>query len=387
MKTIFRFTLLALIETAFCACDDDKSYVAPLDVTPNNLAGTWQLAQWNGAPLAQAATHTSSSSARPEVRRVPELRQLRRPQAHGTLRHRNRRGTGRHHLRHHDYSAGDWQHRYIVTDFSKTQMIWTAKDDRSDISVYERCDGIPEDITEGKRSNKSSRRSSKRDSHATGKSLYLCPERHRPAIRVGNAGNLQYFCAKTKTDYDTTTAFIPFKSRADKGWAEAGALRKSFPTTNAGARRPTTGLSATRISKPTASGAAGSSSASSSTGVPTGTAMSSTVVRPALRGKNMGSAAPRPSAGRSGASSSKFDLPEDDISIRRRHFYERLGFVANPYQYIHPSFRKPFTPHRLVLMSYPGAITYEEARSFADFVREAVLRYSEHEAPALPKLP
>ena len=27
-------------------------------------------------------------------------------------------------------------------------------------------------------------------------------------------------------------------------------------------------------------------------------------------------------------------------------------------------------------MSYPGAITYEEARSFADFVREAVLRYS-----------
>ena len=29
-------------------------------------------------------------------------------------------------------------------------MIWTAKDDRSDISVYERCDGIPEEITEGK---------------------------------------------------------------------------------------------------------------------------------------------------------------------------------------------------------------------------------------------
>ena len=82
----------------------------------------------------------------------------------------------------------------------------------------------------------------------------------------------------------------------------------------------------------------------------------------------------------------EIDPPVDDISIRRLHFYERLGFVANPYQYIHPSFRKPFTPHRLVLMSYPGAITYEEARSFADFVREAVLRYSEHEAPTLPNL-
>ena len=82
----------------------------------------------------------------------------------------------------------------------------------------------------------------------------------------------------------------------------------------------------------------------------------------------------------------EIDPPEDDISIRRRHFYERLGFVANPYRYIHPSFRKPFTPHRLVLVSYPGPITYEEARSFADFVREAVLRYSEHEAPTLPNL-
>ena len=100
MKTIFRFTLLALIATAFCACDDDKSYVAPLDVTPNNLAGTWQL---------------------------------------GAIIYGN-----------YDYSVGDWQHRYIVTDFSKTQMIWTAKDDRSDISVYERCDGIPEEITGGK---------------------------------------------------------------------------------------------------------------------------------------------------------------------------------------------------------------------------------------------
>ena len=43
-------------------------------------------------------------------------------------------------------------------------------------------------------------------------------------------------------------------------------------------------------------------------------------------------------------------------------------------------------PHRLVLMSYPEALTYEEARGFADFIRERVLRYSEHENPELPRL-
>ena len=38
-------------------------------------------------------------------------------------------------------------------------------------------------------------------------------------------------------------------------------------------------------------------------------------------------------------------------------------------------------------MSYPSPLTDDEARRFADFVRETVLRYTEHEAPQLPRLP
>ena len=82
----------------------------------------------------------------------------------------------------------------------------------------------------------------------------------------------------------------------------------------------------------------------------------------------------------------EIDPPQDGISIRRLHFYERLGFVANPHEYVHPSFRRPFQPHRLVLMSRPEPLTDDEARRFADFIRERVLRYSEHERPAHPKL-
>ena len=108
-------------------------------------------------------------------------------------------------------------------------------------------------------------------------------------------------------------------------------------------------------------------------------------VSPRLRGQNMGSKALAAFCqGRRVIL--EIDPPEDEISVRRQHFYQRLGFVANPYAYIHPSFRRPFHPHRLVLMSYPGAITYEEARGFADFIRERVLRYSEHENPELPRL-
>ena len=102
-------------------------------------------------PSPRAATYTSSSSAKTRstsctrtsdsfgARKLTGRFAIETDEELGAIIYGN-----------YDYSAGDWQHRYIVTDFSKTQMIWTAKDDRSDISVYERCDGIPEDITGGK---------------------------------------------------------------------------------------------------------------------------------------------------------------------------------------------------------------------------------------------
>ncbi|MEG0807734.1 MAG: GNAT family N-acetyltransferase [Alistipes sp.] len=106
-----------------------------------------------------------------------------------------------------------------------------------------------------------------------------------------------------------------------------------------------------------------------------------------LRGQEMGSKILTLFCQQGGRVLLEIDPPIDDISIRRQHFYERLGFVTNPYEYMHPSFHKPFRTHHLVIMSYPEAVTYAEASLFADFVRERVLCYSEHENPTLPKLP
>lgn len=83
----------------------------------------------------------------------------------------------------------------------------------------------------------------------------------------------------------------------------------------------------------------------------------------------------------------EIDPPEDEISLRRQRFYERSGFRTNPHDYLHPSYSRPFHPHRLVLMSYPDPLKNDEARRFADFVREEVLRYSEHGQATSPRLP
>lgn len=200
--------------------------------------------------------------------------------------------------------------------------------------------------------------------------------------------NLQYLAQNSET-MTQELQFIPFKSRTDKGWAQAWALyEKSFPDCE-------------RWRAEDYDRAFGDSHFEAD-GIWRGGEfigilfnwhagsyryLEHLAISPALRGQNMGSQALAAFCQKVGRVILEIDPPVDDISRRRRHFYERLGFVVNPYDYIHPSFRKPFTPHKLVLMSYPSAITYEEARGFADFVRERVLRYSEHDNPVLPKLP
>lgn len=110
-------------------------------------------------------------------------------------------------------------------------------------------------------------------------------------------------------------------------------------------------------------------------------------VDPARRGGRIGSRALGALCERFGRVVLEIDPPQDEISVRREHFYERLGFRANPHRYIHPSYGPPCAPHRLVLMSYPALLADDEARHFADFVRERVLRYSGNRRPELPRLP
>lgn len=101
-------------------------------------------------------------------------------------------------------------------------------------------------------------------------------------------------------------------------------------------------------------------------------------VDPELRGGSLGTAILSRLCGRAERVVLEIDPPEEEIALRRLHFYRRLGFRDNPYAYVHPSYACPFQPHRLVLMSWPGTLAPGDARRFDDFVRKRVLRYSEH---------
>lgn len=102
-------------------------------------------------------------------------------------------------------------------------------------------------------------------------------------------------------------------------------------------------------------------------------------VNPVMRGRNVGSrlmsdflasVAPRTVV-------LEIEPPEDEMSRRRKKFYQRLGMVACDFDYVHPSFAsgENARPHPLVLMSYPEALTSEQYDRFVEYMRKRVLRY------------
>ena len=70
----------------------------------------------------------------------------------------------------------------------------------------------------------------------------------------------------------------------------------------------------------------------------------------------------------------EIDPPVDDISIRRRGFYERCGFKQNPYAHLHPAYRPGYAPHALVVMSYPREISDAQYAAFIRALHRCVMR-------------
>lgn len=151
MKKILRFAVLSLALAALGSCDDDMTYVTPMEVTPNNIAGTWYLAEWKGEALPEGLYNYIDLIRKDTRYKMYQNVDSFSPRlVEGRYAIYTDEELGAIIRGEYDNGAGDWQHRYIVTDLDETSMVWTAKDDATDISVYKRCNGIPEEITGGK---------------------------------------------------------------------------------------------------------------------------------------------------------------------------------------------------------------------------------------------
>lgn len=147
MRNLLKGAFYMMLAIALISCSDDEEYVEPiLDVTPNNIAGEWCLESWNDAPLAEGS-YVYISFERAD--RTYTLYQNVDSAPARTL-------TGRYYITtdmelgavirgDYDFGVGEWTHRYVVKDLTAKSMIWIAKDNPDDVSVYVRCE-IPEQV-------------------------------------------------------------------------------------------------------------------------------------------------------------------------------------------------------------------------------------------------
>ena len=68
----------------------------------------------------------------------------------------------------------------------------------------------------------------------------------------------------------------------------------------------------------------------------------------------------------------EIEIPNDEISIKRKNFYEKLGFKLNNHEYYQLPLRKGDKPMKLNLMSYPNEIPDETFEIIENIIQSYV---------------
>lgn len=145
-----RFILLtiSLFALSLVACDDEPEVPAELqlEVTANNIAGEWQLAEWKGAQLAEGSYVYLSFDRRERTFVIYQnLDSFSTRELTGSFYIEMDPELGAVIRGSYDYDRGDWAHRYLVKSLTANEMVWVAKDDAEDQSIYVRAE-IPAEI-------------------------------------------------------------------------------------------------------------------------------------------------------------------------------------------------------------------------------------------------
>ena len=149
MKRLILLTIsLLMASLSFVACDDEP--VVPtepqLEVTANNIAGEWQLSSWKGAPLAEGSYVYLSFDRRERTFCIYQnLDSFSTRELTGAFYIETDPELGAIIRGSYDYDRGDWAHRYVVTSLTANEMVWVAKDDTEDVSIYSRVE-IPAEV-------------------------------------------------------------------------------------------------------------------------------------------------------------------------------------------------------------------------------------------------
>lgn len=147
MKRIRSIIAVVLLAFAAAACHKEKPVVVEyLDVNVSNIAGSWELVEWNGSAL-----HPGTYVFLDIVRKDKTYTMYHNMDSFSDIPHKT---TGRFYIEtdpalgaiirgEYDHDSGDWAHRYIVLELTADSMKWVAKDDPEYVQIYKRIESVP----------------------------------------------------------------------------------------------------------------------------------------------------------------------------------------------------------------------------------------------------
>ncbi len=68
----------------------------------------------------------------------------------------------------------------------------------------------------------------------------------------------------------------------------------------------------------------------------------------------------------------EIEIPSDELTTRRLHFYERNGFVMNPYRHIQAKYHRGDADLELKIMSRPAVLPPDLYASFYDYMTREI---------------
>lgn len=148
MKNIFKLMALFAFLFCFASCEDDEPVIQTLAVTPANLHGTWELSEWNGAPLAEGTyCYITFNRKEQTFEMYQKFDSMYARYITGTFSIKNDPYLGYVISGTYDFGNGKWNNEYIVTDLLESgSMVWTVKDNENDVNKYVRCEQVPAEI-------------------------------------------------------------------------------------------------------------------------------------------------------------------------------------------------------------------------------------------------
>lgn len=152
MKKLLKLLVVGALMIAGCGCEphtEEPQELPQLEVSPNNIAGSWALTLWNEESLPEGL-YVYIDFVRAD--RTFTMYQNTDTYATRTL-------TGRYYIYideelgvavlrgEYDHGTGEWNHRYIVESLTAEEMTLVAKDDATERCTYTRT-SIPAEIVE-----------------------------------------------------------------------------------------------------------------------------------------------------------------------------------------------------------------------------------------------